>query len=203
VFERFTVRAREVVVLAQDEARRLRHDYIGTEHILLGLLREEEGVAARILETHRVDLDRVRNHVAQIIGHGDGLEEGQVPLTPRAKTVLELALQDAVRLGHSYVGTEHILIGLLHEGGGVAVNVLRDVGADPDVVWAAVHREVGVAEPPPRPRGASRIGLHAAFGSEEIAVADKWAWLYGTGAAIGIGAAVFGSGLFIGWLIWG
>jgi ATP-dependent Clp protease ATP-binding subunit ClpC len=202
MFERFTERARHVVVLAQDEARRLRHNYIGTEHLLLGLLREEEGIAARVLEANRVDVDQARAHVARIIGQGDALETGQIPFTPRAKTVLELALQDALRLSHNHVGTEHILIALLHEGGGVAVSVLQDVGADPDAVWADVHRKLGVEDPPRRPAGEAGIGLHAAFVAD-LAETDRWAWLYGTGAAIGIGGAVFGSGLFVGWLIWG
>ena len=113
MFERFTGRARQVVVLAQDEARALNHDYIGTEHILLGLLREEEGLAARVLESLDVTVDDVRAHVERIVGRGHEARLGQIPFTPRAKKVLELALREARSLGHNYIGTEHILLGSL------------------------------------------------------------------------------------------
>jgi ATP-dependent Clp protease ATP-binding subunit ClpA len=112
VFERFTERARQVVVLAQDEARALSHNYIGTEHILLGLLREEEGIAARVLGELGVTLEAIRSQVAQIVGRGDEVTSGQIPFTPRAKKVLELGLREARRLGHNWIGTEHILLGL-------------------------------------------------------------------------------------------
>ena len=111
VFERFTERARQVVVLAQDEARALKHNYIGTEHILLGLLREEEGLAARVLESLDITVEEVRAQVARIVGQGDEVTSGQIPFTPRAKKVLELALREALSLGHNYIGTEHILLG--------------------------------------------------------------------------------------------
>jgi ATP-dependent Clp protease ATP-binding subunit ClpC len=107
VFERFTERARQVVVLAQDEARALKHNYIGTEHILLGLLREEEGLAARVLESLDIAVEEVRAQVARIVGQGDEVTTGQIPFTPRAKKVLELALREALSLGHNYIGTEH------------------------------------------------------------------------------------------------
>jgi ATP-dependent Clp protease ATP-binding subunit ClpC len=115
VFERFTERARQVVVLAQDESRRLGHPYIGTEHILLGLLREEEGIAARVLEQLDVTVEEVRTQVALIVGQGDEVTTGQIPFTPRGKRTLELALREAVSLGHDYIGTEHILLGLVRE----------------------------------------------------------------------------------------
>ena len=113
MFERFTERARQVVVLAQDEARALKHNYIGTEHILLGLLREEEGLAARVLESLDITVEEVRAQVARIVGQGDEVTTGQIPFTPRAKKVLELALREALSLGHNYIGTEHILLALL------------------------------------------------------------------------------------------
>jgi ATP-dependent Clp protease ATP-binding subunit ClpA len=130
VFERFTERARQVVVLAQDEARGLKHNYIGTEHILLGLLREQEGLAARVLESFDVTLEEVRAQIAHIVGHGDRVETGQIPFTPRAKKVLELSLREAISLGHNYIGTEHILLGIARENEGVASKVLLDFDAD-------------------------------------------------------------------------
>jgi len=118
VFERFTDRARRVVVLAQDEARMLNHDYIGTEHLLLGLIGEGEGVAARALESLGISLDALRQQVEQVIGRGQQAPSGHIPFTPRAKKVMELALREANDLGHSYIGTEHILLGLIREGDG-------------------------------------------------------------------------------------
>ena len=115
MFERFTERARQVVVLAQEEARTLKHNYIGTEHILLGLLREEEGLAARVLESLDITVERVRAQVVRIVGSGEEVTSGQIPFTPRAKKVLELALREALSLGHNYIGTEHILLGLVRE----------------------------------------------------------------------------------------
>jgi ATP-dependent Clp protease ATP-binding subunit ClpA len=119
-----------VVVLAQDESRALRHNYIGTEHLLLGLLREEEGVAARVLEGLDVSLEEMRAQVARIIGEGDKVVTGQIPFTPRAKKVLELSLREALSLGHNYIGTEHILLGLAREGEGVAARILLDYEVD-------------------------------------------------------------------------
>jgi Clp amino terminal domain, pathogenicity island component/UvrB/uvrC motif len=130
MFERFTDRARRVVVLAQDEARRLNHDYIGTEHILLGLIHEGEGVAAKALESLGISLDAVRQQVEEIIGQGQQAPSGHIPFTPRAKKVLELSLREALQLGHNYIGTEHILLGLIREGDGVAAQVLVKLGAD-------------------------------------------------------------------------
>jgi ATP-dependent Clp protease ATP-binding subunit ClpC len=130
MFERFTDRARRVVVLAQEEARMLNHNYIGTEHILLGLIHEGEGVAAKALESMSISLEAVRNQVTEIIGRGQTAPAGHIPFTPRAKKVLELSLREALQLGHNYIGTEHILLGLIREGEGVAAQVLQKLGAD-------------------------------------------------------------------------
>jgi ATP-dependent Clp protease ATP-binding subunit ClpC len=130
VFERFTDRARRVVVLAQEEARLLNHNYIGTEHILLGLLQEGEGIAAKALESLGLDLTTVREQVVEIIGKGNQAPSGHIPFTPRAKKVLELSLREALQLGHNYIGTEHILLGLIREGEGVAAQVLMKMGAE-------------------------------------------------------------------------
>src|ERR1700748_570628 len=130
MFERFTDRARRVVVLAQEEARMLNHNYIGTEHILLGLIREGEGVAAKVLESLGISLEAVRQQVEKIIGRGQQAPSGHIPFTPRAKKVLELSVREAQALGHDYIGTEHILLGLIREGSGVAAQVLVKLGAD-------------------------------------------------------------------------
>ncbi len=130
MFERFTDRARRVVVLAQDEARGLKHNYIGTEHLLLGLISEGEGVAAKALETMEIKGEAVRASVIEIIGEGEKPVEGHIPFTPRAKRVFELSLREALQLGHNYIGTEHLLLGLLKEGEGVAAQVLTKQGAD-------------------------------------------------------------------------
>ena len=130
MFERFTDRARRVVVLAQEEARLLNHSYIGTEHILLGLIHEGEGVAAKALESLNISLEAVRAQVEEIIGQGGSSPSGHIPFTPRAKKVLELSLREALQLGHNYIGTEHILLGLIREGEGVAAQVLVKLGAD-------------------------------------------------------------------------
>src|ERR1700735_2870543 len=140
MFERFTERARQVVVLAQDEARALKHNYIGTEHILLGLLREEEGLAARVLESLDITVEEVRAQVARIVGQGDEVTTGQIPFTPRAKKVLELALREALSLGHNYIGTEHILLGLVRENEGVAARILLDFDADSEKIRNEVIR---------------------------------------------------------------
>ena len=130
MFERFTDRARRVVVLAQEEARLLNHNYIGTEHILLGLIHEGEGVAAKALESLGISLEAVRSQVEELIGQGGSSPSGHIPFTPRAKKVLELSLREALQLGHNYIGTEHILLGLIREGEGVAAQVLVKLGAD-------------------------------------------------------------------------
>ena len=130
MFERFTDRARRVVVLAQDEARRLNQNYIGTEHLLLGLIHEGDGIAARALETMGISLEAVRAQVIEIIGEGEQPTTGHIPFTPRARKVLEFSMREALQLGHNYIGTEHILLGLLREGDGVAAQVLIKLGAD-------------------------------------------------------------------------
>jgi len=134
MFERFTARARRAVVNAQQEARELNHNYIGTEHLLLGLMREPESVAARALQELKISQDTVREHVIQIVGRGQQPPSGHVPFTPRAKKVLELSLREALQLSHNYIGTEHILLGLIREGEGVAAQVLVKLGGNLAVV---------------------------------------------------------------------
>ncbi|MBQ5504944.1 MAG: ATP-dependent Clp protease ATP-binding subunit ClpC, partial [Aeriscardovia sp.] len=130
MFERFTDRARRVIVLAQQEARALQHNYIGTEHILLGLIREGDGIAAKALEAKGVELDKARAQIIEMIGKGTATQDGHIPFTPHARQVLELSLREALQLGHSYIGTEHILLGLIHEGEGVGSQVLVKMGVD-------------------------------------------------------------------------
>jgi ATP-dependent Clp protease ATP-binding subunit ClpC len=134
MFERFTDRARRVIVIAQEEARMLRHNFIGTEHLLLGLVREGEGVAVKTLETLGISLSAVREQVEGIIGKGQQTPVGHIPFTPQAKKVLQLSLHEALQLDHNYIGTEHILLGLIREGEGVAAQVLFRMGADLDRV---------------------------------------------------------------------
>lgn len=140
MFERFTARARQVVVLAQEEAQLLKHNYLGTEHILLGLLREEVGLSACVLDQLGVKIDDVREFVARLIGTGDEIAVGQVPFTPRTKRVLEGALREALVLGHNYIGTEHLLLGLVRENEGVANRILFERGITPERVRATVMR---------------------------------------------------------------
>jgi ATP-dependent Clp protease ATP-binding subunit ClpC len=149
VFERFTERARQVVVLAQEEARALKHDYIGTEHLLLGLLREEDGLAARVLESLGVAIEDVRAQVARMVGQGKKAATGQIPFTPRAKNVLELSLREAISLGQNYIGTEHILLGLLREGEGVAAHILLDFGAGAEKIRNEIGRQPQGSPGPP------------------------------------------------------
>src|SRR6201982_465011 len=164
MFERFTERARQVVVLAQEEARTLKHNYIGTEHILLGLLREEEGLAARVLESLDITVERVRAQVVRIVGSGEEVTSGQIPFTPRAKKVLELALREALSLGHNYIGTEHILLGLVRENEGVAARILLDFDAGSEKIRNEVIRML--SGPGSRQRG-SGSGSSAAAGAGE------------------------------------
>jgi ATP-dependent Clp protease ATP-binding subunit ClpC len=200
VFERFTERARQVVVLAQEEARALRHNYIGTEHVLLGLLREEQGIAARVLESLEVTLGDVRAEVARIVGQGDDEPApGQIPFTPRAKKVLDLALREALSLGHNWIGTEHVLLGLAREDDGVAMQILLDHGVTSDQIRDEVIRMLGgpppagVSPPPmpwPRP-GRSRRARRAP--APYLFVVVGWALF----------AIALGVGILVGWLIWG
>src|SRR5689334_23780097 len=164
MFERFTERARQVVVLAQEEARTLKHNYIGTEHILLGLLREEEGLAARVLESLDITVERVRAQVVRIVGSGEEVTSGQIPFTPRAKKVLELALREALSLGHNYIGTEHILLGLVRENEGVAARILLDFDADSEKIRNEVIRML--SGPGGRRQGGGSSGSGAQGGAQ-------------------------------------
>ena len=184
MFERFSERAREVVVLAQEEARGLGHNYIGTEHLLLGLLREREGLAARVLERFELGVDEVREQIERIVGRGDEVTTGQIPFTPRAKKVLELSSNEARALGSDWLGTEHILLGVLREGGGVASEILDWFGATDSRVRSAL-RELGV-EPQP-----------AAVRAADLGARRLWLLL-----APSLLSAV-ALGVLLGWLIWG
>jgi Clp amino terminal domain, pathogenicity island component len=178
LFEKFTERARQVVVLAQEESRQLQHNYIGTEHVLLGLLREEEGLAARVLESFGITVELVRAQVVRIVGRGEEAADNQVPFTPRAKKVLELALREALTLDHNYIGTEHILLGLVRENEGVAARILLDFDADAEAIRNELVRMLsgpGVREQK-RPMAISSTG-----GSPQVI--DR-AWLGGLGVLL-------------------
>ncbi len=162
MFERFSDRARRVVVLAQEEARLLNHNYIGTEHILLGLIHEGEGVAAEALESLEISLDDARTQVHEIIGHGGQAPSGHIPFTPRAKKVLELSLREALELGHNYIGTEHILLGLIREGEGVGAQALANLGADLAVVRKRVIQLLS-GNPGVEPAAGAATGVEAPF----------------------------------------
>jgi ATP-dependent Clp protease ATP-binding subunit ClpC len=185
MFERFTERARQAVVLAQDEARALKHNYLGTEHLLLGLLREEEGIAARVLHDLDVTVDAVRAQVLRIVGEGEAVETGQIPFTPRAKKALELGLREAMSLGHGWIGTEHVLLGVVRESEGVATQILRELGVDEETVRSKVIDTLGGVRPtqPKRRR--------------------RQPWLLPLLTGWLLGAATLGIGILVGWLIWG
>ncbi len=176
MFERFTDRARRVVVLAQEEARMLNHNYIGTEHILLGIVHEGENVGAKALESLGISLEAVRGKVEEIIGQGQSAPTGHIPFTPRAKKVLELALREALQLGHNYIGPEHILLGLVREGEGVAAQVLQSKGADLNRVREQVIQllsgEGEVQEQPPEwplcPRCRTALNESVAYGVLDV-----------------------------------
>jgi ATP-dependent Clp protease ATP-binding subunit ClpC len=176
LFERFTERARQVVVLAQEEARTLKHNYIGTEHILLGLLREEEGLAARVLESLDITVERVRAQVVRIVGSGEEVTSGQIPFTPRAKKVLELALREALSLGHNYIGTEHILLGLVRENEGVAARILLDFDADSDKIRNEVIRMLSGpgGRRPGQAAGSTGSGAPAEAGKKSSKLLDQF-----------------------------
>ena len=203
MFERFTERARQVVVLAQGEARTLRHNYIGTEHLLLGLLRED-GAAARALDEFDVTFEEVQAQVARIIGQGDEVTTGQIPFTPRAKKVLELSLREALDSGDKYIGPEHILLGIVREGDGVAARILMDFAQLEEIRAAAL----AVAAGRPREERASRsqlstlapevieeLMLRATVGSKRALSLLVVGWV--------LFAVALGVGLLIGWAIWG
>jgi ATP-dependent Clp protease ATP-binding subunit ClpC len=203
VFERFTERARQVVVLAQDEARVLKHNYIGTEHLLLGLLREEEGLAARVLESMDVTLEEVRSQVARIIGPGDEPASGQIPFTPRAKKVLEYSLREARSLSSNYIGTEHILLGIARENEGVAARILLDFGVDAEKIRGETVRLLGGRALHPRRLPTPSAPLPALPASERR-VLDLGKSFLTLPEALAIGGVVgAGLGVLIGWAIWG
>jgi ATP-dependent Clp protease ATP-binding subunit ClpC len=194
VFERFTERARQVVVLAQDEARALGHNYIGTEHILLGLLREEEGVAARVLESLDVTVEEVRAQVKRLVGQGDEeIVTGQIPFTPRAKKVLELALREALSLKHSYIGPEHILLGVVRENDGVAARILLDFGADAETIRAQTMAMLGGPAGKIRPDPVGGWTSSGPLARRTPSLLLGWA----------LGTFSLGVGILIGWAIWG
>ena len=193
MFERFTERARQVVVLAQDEARALKHNYIGTEHLLLGLHREEEGLAARVLESLDITVEEVRAQVARLVSEGDEEIIGQVPFTPRAKKVLELALREGLSLGHDYIGTEHILLAIAREDGGVAARILLDLGADGEKIRNEVIRMLSGP-------GVSG-GAMVAHG--RVVPSRTWQDVRLLGAGWVLFAVALGVGVLVGWAIWG
>jgi ATP-dependent Clp protease ATP-binding subunit ClpC len=209
MFERMTERARQVIVLAQDEARLLKHNYLGTEHLLLGLIREEDGLAARALDSLDITLEEVRAQVVRIVGQGDEVTSGQIPFTPRAKKVLELSLREALSLGHNYIGTEHVLLGLVRENGGVAAQILLDFGANPELIRSTVMGTLGETT---RPGGTflpydetPSVSVETAHAVAEM---EEWPPPRGTSTlalliAATVGASIFGAGLLIGWAIWG
>jgi ATP-dependent Clp protease ATP-binding subunit ClpC len=170
LFERFTERARQIVVLAHEEAIGLKHDHIGTEHLLLGLVRDSEGLAAHALGSFDITVERVRGEIVRIVGVGQAVVAGQMPLTPRSKRVLELALREAIGLGHNYIGTEHILLGVLALNDGVAARILVDFGVTPEQIRREVIRRLSAAGAPPRPLGRPRPPA----GEQEPSGFDEW-----------------------------
>ena len=220
MFERFTERARQVVVLAQDEARALKHNYIGTEHILLGLLRQEKALAARVLGALGITVEEVRAEIARTIGQGEEVTNGEIPFTPRAKKVLELSLREAKALKHGYIGTEHILLAIVRENEGVAARILLGFDADAETIRSEVIRMLAGGEPPDRegvsephapPNGITFSRLPGRMprriydpldhprSSLVLGFDDRRSMLL-------LGFALFGAagtGLFVGWLIWG
>jgi len=198
VFERFTEPARQVVVGAQEEARALSHNYIGTEHILLGLLHERDGLAARALDALGITIEEVRAQVARIVGLGDEMTTGQIPFTPRAKKVLELSIREALALGHNYIGTEHVLLALARENEGVAVQILLDLDADAERIESEVIALLSakhVATPTAAARKRRRASAFPVGQFKWLASSLLAGWLL-FGVSLGIG-------ILVGWLIWG
>lgn len=142
MFERFTERARQVIVLTQEEARTLRHGYLGTEHLLMGIIREEHGLGAEVLRNMGISPQVVRDRIIEIVGRGEVTTDGQIPFTPRCKKALELALREALSMGHNYIGTEHVLLGLVREGEGVGMRILRERGIPAEEVRLEVQRRL-------------------------------------------------------------
>ena len=193
MFERFAEDARQVVVLAQDEARALKHNYIGTEHLLLGILREDEGLTARVLGSLDITVEGVRAQIARIVGQGDEATQGMIPFTPRAKKVLELSLREAEALKHGDIGTEHILLAIVRENEGVAARILLAFDADAETIRGEVIRMLSDGETPDR-EGVSRPRSLLVLGFD-----DRRSMLMRGFALFGAAA----TGLFVGWLIWG
>ena len=196
MFERFTERARQVVVLAQDESRTLGHDYIGTEHILLGLLREQEGLAAHVLESLDLTTEEVRAQVVSIVGQGEAAATGQIPFTPHAKETLEFSLREALALGHDWIGTEHVLLGLVRVTDGVAARILLDFGADADTVRNEVIRMMSGP-------GRHVSGADPVLPGSRFARAPEPSQRAPLVLGLVISATAFPLGLLVGWLIWG
>ena len=198
MFERFTEPARQVVVSAQVEARALRHNYIGTEHILLGLIRQGDSLAARVLDSLGVGFEDVRSQVARIVGEGDEVTTGQIPFTPRAKRVLELSLREGLSLGHNYIGTEHLLLGLARENEGVAIQILLDFGADAEKIRNEVIGLLSSERPAATPGTTPMPGPASTYPVGRVVPPLSplfLGWLlFGVALAIGV---------FVGWLIWG
>ena len=220
MFERFDERARQVLVLAQDESRTLKHNYIGTEHVLLGLLRDHDTIAARVLDSLDITVEEVRAQIRRIVGEGDEVTSGQIPFTPRAKKVLELSLREALSRGDDYIGTEHLLLGIAAEQEGVAARILLDF----DVDHRTIRREVDHASIGKRPSERARRGPDApieTFSYSEMGATRtlrlsgglsseaRTAWwaplveLAGLWFGMLLGALLFATGLLVGWLIWG
>jgi len=213
VFERFTDRARQAIVLAQDEARALKHNYIGTEHLLLGLLRDENSTAGKVLASLGIRLEEVRGQVGRIVGQGEEAAIGQIPFTPRGKKVLELSLREALSLQHDYIGPEHILLGLARENEGVAARILLDFGVDAERIRSAVGEKLGVEVPARPPKRDKAPHGWPAFGMFDVPVGTgpqpPPVFHYGRGRypALLLGwllfAVALGIGVLLGWLIWG
>jgi ATP-dependent Clp protease ATP-binding subunit ClpC len=198
MFARFTERARQVVVLAQDEARALRHDYIGTEHLLLGLLREEEGLGARVLRGLGIEIDAVRAIVRSRVGEGEQEASGQIPFTAHAKQTLELSLREALSLGHQFIGTEHLLLGFVRRGEGIGIDILEQLGASPTVVREEVIRML--SGPGRREQGGAVQAILAQQPLPRVRLLPPTAMLVTGWLLFGV---ALGVGVLIGWAIWG
>jgi ATP-dependent Clp protease ATP-binding subunit ClpC len=210
LFDRFTESARQVIVLAQDEARALKHNYLGTEHLLLGLLREESGLASRVLQSLDMTLEEVRAQVARIVGEGETVATGQIPFTPRAKKALEFSLKEALSLNHNYVGTEHLLLGLVRENDGVAAGILLDFDAHAEKIRNEIIRLLSRGAP------AESVGEPVVSGAEtwlapmRLPLPELDAKLLGLFIAsqrrvlvvAALALVSFPAGLLVGWLIW-
>jgi ATP-dependent Clp protease ATP-binding subunit ClpC len=196
VFARFTEPARQVVVLAQEEARALHHYYIGTEHLQLGLLREERGLAARVLASVGITIEPARHKVKAIVGQGDAVASGQIPFTPRAKKVMELALRESQAMNHDFIGTEHLLLGLAREGEGVAMRIVVELGSGAEAVRRETIRALGGTSPGVMTFGPSGSGLPPRVHWQRPGRAQLvTGWV--------LGAATLGAGILVGWAIWG